>query len=248
MKTTTGDYRVPAVLVNRDPCAPTRVRPQLTRMAWLFVAVACGTGFGLLYWAKRRSRAVRPIREAAPGSSVAELSAGRFRVVGRIVPIQTTASRIDESPCVFLERAIYRTVGSDLVPLLKQVSHVMRAHPFFLDDGTGRVMIDPESAVVDTITLVEDEGLLAERRLRAGEEVEVVARFAPREAESDGGPYRAGSLAWEAVVDDGLPPQIGYSSPHSSIVAADETTIFLRGLASVLFAAAALLGLAICAF
>jgi hypothetical protein len=213
-------------------------------MAWLFVAVACGSAFGLFYWASRRSRAVRPMREAAPGSSVAELSAGRFRIIGRIVPIQTSASGIDESPCVFLERAIYRTVGSDLVPLLKQVSHVVRAHPFFLDDGTGRVMVDPQHAVVDAITLVEDEGLLAERRLRAGEEVEVVARFEPREAESDGGPYRAGSLAWEAVTDGDLPPQIGYRPVPSSIVAADEMTIFLRGLASFLLATAALLCLA----
>jgi len=149
---------------------------------------------------------------------------------------------------VFLERAIYRTVGSDVVPILKQVSHVMRAHPFFLDDGTGRVMIDPASAVVDAITLVEDEGLLAERRLRAGEEIEVIASFTPREVESDGGPYRAGALAWEAVADGELPPQIGYSVEPSSIVAADETTVFLRGLASFLFAAAALLGLAVYAF
>ncbi len=179
---------------------------------------------------------------------MAELSAGRFRVVGRIVPIQTSASRIDESPCVFVERAVYRTVGSDLVPLLKQVSHVVRAHPFFLDDGTGRVMVDPSSAVVDAVTLVEDEGLLAERRLRVGEEVEVVARFALREAESDGGPYRAGSLAWEAVADGELLPQIGYCAVPTSIVAADEVTIFLRGLASFLFAAAAILCLAISAF
>ncbi len=213
-------------------------------MAWLFVAVACGTAFGLFFWASKRGHSVRPMREAAPGRSVAELSAGRFRLVGRIVPIQTSASRIDESPCVFLERAVYRTVGSDLVPLLKQVSHVIRAHPFFLDDGTGRVMIDPNHAVVDAITLVEDEGLLAERRLRAGEEVEVVARFALREAEADGGPYRAGSLAWEAVADEELPPQIGYRAVPTDIVATDEMTIFLRGLASFVLATALLFCLA----
>ncbi len=213
-------------------------------MAWLFVAVACGAAFGLFYWAHLRVRAGRPLRDTARGRTVAELTAGRFRVVGKIVPLETSRSRIDESPCVFIERAVYRTVGSELVPFLKQVSHVVHGHPFLVDDGTGRVLVDPRGAIVDALTLTEDEGLLAERRLRVGEEVEVIARFSPREAESGDGPYRALALAWEAVDDDGLPPQVGYRAVPLSFHLVDETTTFLRGLGAVLMLAAASLVLA----
>jgi hypothetical protein len=207
-------------------------------MAWTFVAVAFVLGVGMFLWASARGRGSRHVREAAPGSTIAGLVQGRFRISGRIVPIQTSASSIDASPCVFLERAVYRTVGSELVPLLRQVDHVVEAHPFYLDDGTGRVKVDPSRAVVDTVTLLEDEGLLAERRLRAGEEVELIACFAPSEAESDGGPYRVKALAWEAVHDPELPLHIGFASERSSIVATDEAATFLRGIGAVLLAVA----------
>jgi hypothetical protein len=208
-------------------------------MAWLFVAVALGLGVGMFVWASaRRRRGSVRLREAAPGASIGELAAGRFRVVGRIVPIQTTASSIDASPCVFVERAVYSIVGSELVPLLRQIDHVIAAHPFFVDDGTGRVKVDPAHAVIDTVTLMEDEGLLAERRLRAGEEIELVACFTPSQAESDGGPYRAKALTWEAVDDPELPPHIGFAAEQSAILATDDTTTFLRGIGAVLLVVA----------
>jgi hypothetical protein len=210
-------------------------------MAWSFVAVALVAGLAFFIAAAMRARSIRPVGEAAPGSSVAELTTGRFRLVGRVVPIQTTPSSIDASPCVFVERAVYRTVGSELVPLLRQVDHFVRAHPFYLDDGTGRVRVDPREAVIDAVTLVEDEGLLAERRLRVGEELELVATFEPCESEVDGGPYRGTARGWQAVGDPTGPPRLGHVATYSTILTTDDTTLLLRGFGAVLIAAALLL-------
>ena len=188
------------------------------------------TGSALLWWAQARVRRMRPLREAAAGSTVADLTTGRFRVVGRVVPIRTTRSAIDRAPCVYVERAEYRTLGSELVPLLREVDHRVVGHPFYLDDGTGRVRVDPVAAVVDTSVAWEDEGLLAERRLRAGDEVELVACFEPRETTADGGPYRAGAMAWQAVEGAFGPPRLSERDDALSIAPSDDIGAFLRGL------------------
>lgn len=179
---------------------------------------------------------MRPLREAAAGRSVDELSAGRFRVIGRVVAVESTPSRIDETPCVYRETAEYRTVGTTFVPVMREVGHAVVAYPFYVDDGTGRVWIDPTHAVVDTVTLHADEGLLAERRLRVGEEVEVVASFQPTlAADSDDGPYRAPARTWRAVLDGDGPPRISYRT-HGDMMAigADDTVGFLRGAGFVM--------------
>lgn len=204
-------------------------------MGLSFVALVAATGAGLLWWAHARIRRRVPVREAVARRTIDDLTPGRFRLIGRVVPILTTPSRIDRSPCVYVEHAEYRTVGSELVPLLREVEHRVVAHPFHLDDGTGRLMIDPRTAVLETVTLYEDEGLTAERRLRAGEEVELVASFRPRPLESDGGPYRGSSRSWEAVGDECGPPRLGFGhDPAGAIVAVDDFSSFLRGVGVVL--------------
>ena len=201
----------------------------------MFVALVATAGAGLLWWAQARIRRLVPVREAVARRSIGELGPGRFRLTGRVVPIQTTPSGIDASPCVYVEHAEYRTVGTELVPLLREVEHRVVAHPFHLDDGTGRLVVDPGRTVVETVTLYEDEGLTAERRLRAGEEVELVASFRPRAAESDGGPYRGAARGWEAVMDECGPPRLSLGAePTGSIVAVDDVSSFLRGVGVVL--------------
>lgn len=197
-------------------------------MAWTVVALVIAIGLLVLAGARRRS--LSPVLEAVASRTVAELGKGRFKVTGRVVPIQTSPSRLDGSPCVFLEHAEYRTVGSAIVPLLREIEHVIAAHPFWVDDGTGRVLVDPRHASIDAVTVHEDDGLTAERRLRAGEEVELVASFAPGEAEADGGPYRAAHLAWMPVTDVCGPPRITYRTEKDMLPPPlDDLTAFLRG-------------------
>lgn len=207
---------------------------RLEDVGLVFVALVAAAGAGLLGWAHARIRRAAPVPEAVARRSIRELTPGRYRLTGRVVPIQTTPSGIDRSPCVYVEHAEYRTVGSELVPLLREVERRVAAHPFHLDDGTGRLMVDPGRAFVDTVTLYEDEGLTAERRLRAGEEVELVASFRLRPGESDGGPYRGSTRIWEAVGDECGPPRLGFEEEPSPIVAVDDVTSLLRGLGVVL--------------
>ncbi|MEM9192143.1 MAG: hypothetical protein AAGF12_23425 [Myxococcota bacterium] len=210
-------------------------------MAWVAVGFVAALGFGFVYLAQVRARKRAPLPEAAPGRHVEDLSEGRFRVVGRVVGEHTVASTVDQSPCVYLERAEYRTVGSDLLPVLRQVEHAIVANSFYVDDGTGRVRIDPEDALLDAVTIQMDDGLVAERRLRAGEEVEVVATFEPRLVERDGGPYRSGVQEWHAVNDDWGPPRVSYRTEPEMLRPIDDVVVLFRGMAALAFVAASAL-------
>lgn len=198
------------------------------------------TGLGMVVWSVRRVPRIA-LREAAARSSIAELAPGRFRVTGRVVPIRTTASEVDGAPCVYVERARYAPLGGGLLPLLREVAHAHAAHAFYLDDGSGRILIDPTTSLIDCATATGDGGLVAERRLRAGEEIEIVASFrardgAPHDA-TDAGPYRDAATGFEAGPDEVGPPRVSYRTvegmERSRI---DDATGFLRGAGALTIA------------
>ncbi len=212
-------------------------------MVWSWALGLALSGLSLLFLARRRRLAVTLPKEATRRSTIAELERGRFRVTGRVMATATTPSGIDGAACVYLERAEYQVVGSRAVPLLREVEHELRAHPFWLDDGTGRLLVDPAHVLVDAATLDADEGLSVERRLRDGEEIELVACFEPRTRAADGdeGPYRSRAVAWEAVDDPACPPQITYRTEDAMIVASDEGVGLLRGMGGMLVGVSAVL-------
>jgi hypothetical protein len=215
---------------------------------WPLYVVTAGTvaGLAMIVWSVRRAQAPA-WRDGAMRTSIAELAVGRFRVVGRVVPIWATASEIDGEPCVYVERAHYAPVGGGIVPLLREVEHAWAAHPFYLDDGSGRLRVDPADALIECATATGDGGLVAERRLRAGEEIELVARFRPADAASapelDEGPYRGAAGGWEAAPDDAGPPRISYrTEPGMEPVGLDEVSSFLRGAGLLMMATSLLFG------
>ena len=212
-------------------------------MLGLFATLVGASGVALALGARARQRRLAPIRDAAEGRTIAGLDSGRFRVAGRVQPLNTSPSAVDGLSCVYIERAEYRSVGSSLVPLLREVDRCLVAHPFWLDDGTGRLLVDPSRAAVDAATLAGDDGLTAERRLRAGEEIEIVATFRPADVEGDGGPYRAPALAWEATDDELGPPRITHRTERDMVSPTDDVTAFLRGTGAVLLAIGVLLGI-----
>ena len=67
---------------------------------WFIVAASLVGGALLLGWGRARVRAGRSLEEALPACSIAELEPGRFRVIGRVVPIETTESLVDGLACV----------------------------------------------------------------------------------------------------------------------------------------------------
>lgn len=203
-------------------------------------------GLAMIVWSMRRG-APAPLRDGATRTRISDLEPGRFQITGRVVPIRTTASEVDGAPCVYLERARYEQVGGGLLPLLREVAHGYAAHSFYLDDGSGRILVDPAATLIECATAITDGGLVAERRLRAGEEIELVARFRPADGTSgaglDAGPYRAPASAYEPAADAVGPPRITYrTEPGMERAGLDEMTTFLRGAGALMVAISTLFG------
>ena len=208
-------------------------------MSWLLFALALSVSAVLWWLAAVRAQRLRPIREGAPTRAVAELEPGRFRIVGKVVPTATTQSTLDGLECVFLEHAEYVSVHATV---RRETEHSIESYPFFIDDGSGRAFVDPAAAIVDAVTLWEDGGLTAERRVRAGEEIEVVATFTHVDVEEDGGPYRGSARVWAATDDAYGPPKISYRTQPDMVMPSDDLTAFLRGAGVIMAAVSGLIG------
>lgn len=213
----------------------------------LYLVIAgLAAGASLVVWSYRRAP-TPSVREGAQRTSIAELTAGRFRVVGRVVALRTSPSEVDGAPCVYLERARYAHVGGGFVPLLREVAHAHAAHTFYLDDGSARLLVDPATTLIECAVATGDSGLVAERRLRAGEEIELVATFRPSDGlgmdDLDQGPYRAPASRYEPGPDGVGPPRITYRTEAGMERGVpDETTSFLRGAGALLIATSSLFG------
>jgi hypothetical protein len=193
--------------------------------------------FGAAAWRVRRAR---PPQEIVESRHVSDLAEGRFRVVGRIGAMQTVSSAVDASPCVYVDVSEFRSFGGALA---QEVVREVRATPFLVDDGTGLVWVDPREAEIEAVTVQEDLGLTAERRLRVGEEVEVVGTFRRLEVESEGGPYRGVSSVWSVGSDAHGAPRVSYRTEPEMVLAGDELAAFFRGAGVLLVAAGSLIAL-----
>lgn len=209
---------------------------------WSFVATVMGIGVLMLIVARLRARPPA-LREALPECRIAELEPGRYRVCGRIVPMQTSPSAVDGVDCVYIERAEYQTVGTG-VPLLREVEHRAITHPFYLEDESGRIVVDPARTLIECARLTEDGGLTVERRLRAGEEVSLDATFALGEAsdEEDRGPYRASARRFHPKPDELGPPRLSHVTDADFVrLPIDGVSGFLGGAGAILLLTGGLL-------
>ncbi|HJK90441.1 MAG TPA: hypothetical protein RMH85_10470 [Polyangiaceae bacterium LLY-WYZ-15_(1-7)] len=210
-------------------------------MDWALLIGALLAAVGLQAMARSRSKRRRgEPGEEAPLRAIGELAPGRFRVVGRIVPLETSPSSVDGAACVFLEHATYGSLGG---AMRREREHGFRTHAFYLDDGTGRLFVDPALADVEAATLWEDGGLTAERRLRAGEEIAVVGWIerAPLELD-EAGPYRSPTATWAVWGSEAERPQISTRTEPGMLRPDDDVAAFLRGASFLLAAGAAILG------
>jgi hypothetical protein len=87
-----------------------------------------------------------------PTSTVRAASIGAVEVSGTVVGPYSLISPLSESDC-FYYRAIARSsAGED-----KKAREEILYAPFFLDDGTGRVLVDPRGAETELQPSVDDE-------------------------------------------------------------------------------------------
>lgn len=212
-------------------------RGVATRHARGVILTVLATGGLASYALYAWSRRARPrVEDGTRLRTIAELGEGRFRVRGRIVPLETVPSAVDGARCVYVLRASVDPEQG----LLRDVAHELRAFPFRVEDGTGAIEVDPACVLVDAPSAHGDAGLVVEQRLRAGEEVDVVARFRP--CARGCAPYRGAGHLLEPVPDEADPPRV---SPTAEPLAAEVVTppgvALARGAAAVVLGASALL-------
>ncbi len=121
------------------------------------------------------SMPVTPIRHAADGY---------VKIAGVIVGDEVTHSYYHRVPCVALRLDHYEVHDSIDGPRRILVRSDQAMHPFFIEDETGRISIDPRIARIDyEVEGLETESTVEERRLRAGDSVLLLAhvrRAGPR--------------------------------------------------------------------
>ena len=87
-----------------------------------------------------------------PTSTVRGASLGAVELCGTVVGPYTLISPLSETDCFYYQAIVRGSEGEEKKPR----EEVLYA-PFFLDDGTGRVMVDPRGAEIELRPSVDDE-------------------------------------------------------------------------------------------
>ncbi|MDP3276584.1 MAG: hypothetical protein Q8Q09_15410 [Deltaproteobacteria bacterium] len=121
-------------------------------------------------------REARQLRDM-PTTPIGQAQSGLVKIVGRVVGTQTEWSFYHRVPCVSLVLHHFE-VSSGMVNSQRTLVRVERwSHPFFVEDDTGRLAIDPTTVRIDHEREGTDlESTIEEHRLRAGERVVVLGK------------------------------------------------------------------------
>lgn len=115
---------------------------------------------------------------------IAQAREGLVKLAGRVVGSVTEPSYYHRVPCVALELEHYEVRDSVNGPRRMLIRSEKKMHPFFVEDETGRVEVDPKTARIDFEREGTDlESTIEEHRLRDGETVIILAevrRVGPR--------------------------------------------------------------------
>lgn len=116
---------------------------------WGFAGLSVGIflflrGFPFL----KRKRLIQNI----PTSTIRGAAMGAVEVSGTVVGPYTLISPLSEADCLYYH-AVARSTGEEEKKVAEEVLYT----PFFLDDGTGRLMVDPRGAEMELRPAVDDE-------------------------------------------------------------------------------------------
>lgn len=149
-----------------------------------------------------------------PVTAIANARDGRIKLVGIARGARTETSVVGTTPCIVLRRQLKRRTvqgGTSAVT----TEHFVWAYPFELDDGTGKVTVDPANAHLDLepflapeAMVMEQSSTMGEEGLRDGDTVVVVG-----DVRVSGGAYRAGAANIQFVT----PPLVSWRSIPESI-------------------------------
>ncbi len=135
----------------------------------LFGGSVLGMAAGLLIFmtglqALRRKRAI----ENTPTSKIRSAAMGRIQVAGTIIPFQEiTQAPISGTPCVYFdyriqERYEYKDERGRLHESWRTIDDGAWSVPFFVQDDTGRILVDPKGAQIDSPLDLVDQPMLEE--------------------------------------------------------------------------------------
>ena len=144
-----GKIAVLAMYSVKSGSSPDPLSALRSPVLWGIVGVTIGVfvffrGFPFL---KRKH-----LIQDTPTSTVQGASLGAVEVSGTVVGPYTLISPLSESDC-FYYHAVARGNSGDEKKASQETLHA----PFFLDDGTGRVMVDPRGAEIELRPSVDDE-------------------------------------------------------------------------------------------
>lgn len=113
-----------------------------------------------------------------PVTPIADARGGMVKVVGVVGAAITATSYYHRVPCAALELMHYDVVDAKGGPrrvLLRTERHV---HPFWIEDESGRVAIDPDRVRLDyEVEGADLASTIEERRIRVGERVAVLGHI-----------------------------------------------------------------------
>jgi len=136
---------------------PVTVREAAQLEVLLFVGLAFVGGLLTVYWGFQTYQFGRLIRDTPP-EQVQSVAMGRTEINGKIVP----ATRVYDQPftegrCIYGEfkiREYKRTADDDNDREWKTVQKDSFSAPFYVDDGTGQMLVEPNE---DTLYEISDE-------------------------------------------------------------------------------------------
>jgi|LNFM01.1.fsa_nt_gb hypothetical protein len=119
-----------------------------------------------------------------PITPIAQARGGLIKIAGRVVGSVTERSYYHRVPCVALQLDHYEVRDSVNGPQRMLLRSEKKLHPFFVEDETGRVAVDPSNARIDYVRDGTDlESTIEESRLVNGDKVFILAevrRSGPR--------------------------------------------------------------------
>jgi hypothetical protein len=146
---TLGNIVVLTMVSVRSGASPDPFALLRSPVLWGILGIAIGVrlffrGFPFL----KRKQLIQDI----PTSTVRGASLGAVELCGTVVGPYTLISPLSETDCVYYHAIVRGSAGEEKKPR----EEILYA-PFFLDDGTGRVMVDPRGAETELQPSVDDE-------------------------------------------------------------------------------------------
>jgi hypothetical protein len=120
---------------------------------------------------------LREARQLArlPVTPIAHAHEGLVKLVGTVGTSTTVASYYHREPCACLELRHYEVVSAAGGAKRALVRTEREVHPFWIEDESGRIMVDPDTARIDyEVEGTDLENAVEEHRIRVGERVAVL--------------------------------------------------------------------------